>query len=144
VQTLDEVVDQQTGGQRLTALLLVMFAAGGSALVIVGIYGVVSFLVAERRAELAVRIAIGANRAAVLRLVLSESLTMAAIGASLGLAGAAAARRVTSGLLFGISPVDPVTFAAAAAVLLAVAAVATAIPALRATRIDPARALSDG
>jgi len=76
--------------------------------------------------------------------VLSESLTMAAIGASLGLAGAAAARRVTSGLLFGISPVDPVTFAAAAAVLFAVAAVATAIPALRATRIDPARALSDG
>jgi len=144
VQTLDEVVDQQTGGQRLTALLLVMFAAGGFALVIVGIYGVVSFLVAQRRVELAVRIAIGASRAAVLRLVLSESLTMAAIGAALGLAGAAAAQRVTSGLLFGISPVDPVTFAAAAAVLLAVAAVATAIPGLRGTHIDPARALSDG
>jgi len=128
----------------LTALLLVMFAAGGFALVIVGIYGVVSFLVAQRRVELAVRIAIGASRAAVLRLVLSESLTMAAIGAALGLAGAAAAQRVTSGLLFGISPVDPVTFAAAAAVLLAVAAVATAIPGLRGTHIDPARALSDG
>jgi ABC-type antimicrobial peptide transport system permease subunit len=85
--------------------------------------------------------AVGASHAAVLWLVLKESLGMAAIGAAVGLIGAAAGQRLTSGVLFGISPVDPFTFASAAAFLLAIAAAATAIPGLRATRIDPARTL---
>jgi ABC-type antimicrobial peptide transport system permease subunit len=87
--------------------------------------------------------AIGASRPAVLWLVLKESLAMAAIGATLGLAGAAAAQRLTRGLLFGISPLDAPTFAGAAAFLLAVAVAATVVPGLRATRIDPARVLCD-
>jgi putative ABC transport system permease protein len=141
VQTIDEIVEQQTGGQRLTAELLALFAAAGFALAVIGIYGVVSFLVAQRKVELAVRLAVGASHPALLWLVLKESLGMAAIGAAIGLAGAAAAQRLTTGLLFGISPVDPVTFAGAAAFLMAFATIATIVPGLRVTRIDPARTL---
>jgi len=143
VHTIDEVVEQQTGGARLTAILLALFAVAGAILATVGIYGVVAFLVTQRRVELAVRMAIGASRSAVLWLVLKESLAMAAIGATLGLAGAAAAQRLTRGLLFGVSPLDAPTFAVAAAFLLAVAVAATVVPGLRATRIDPARILCD-
>jgi ABC-type antimicrobial peptide transport system permease subunit len=103
---------------------------------------VVSFVVTQRKVEVAVRMAIGASHATVLWLVLKQSLGMAIIGAALGLAGAAGAQRLTSGLLFDISPVDRVTFAGAAVLLLTVAAIETIIPGLRATRIDPARTLS--
>jgi len=142
VQTIDELVERHTGGERLTAMLLALFAACGFALAMVGIYGVVSFVVTQRKVEVAVRMAIGASHATVLWLVLKQSLGMAIIGAALGLAGAAGAQRLTSGLLFDISPVDRVTFAGAAVLLLTVAALATIIPGLRATRIDPARTLS--
>lgn len=141
VQTIEEFVAQQTGAQRFTTVLLVSFAAGGLALALVGIYGVVSFLVAQRRQELAVRIAIGASRCGVLWLVVRDSLGMATVGAILGLMGARFAERLTSRIVFGISPVDPLTFAAGACVLLVVAAAASVIPALRALRIDPSRAL---
>jgi ABC-type antimicrobial peptide transport system permease subunit len=107
----------------------------------VGIYGVVSFLVTQRKQEMAVRMALGASRANVLWLVLKHSLGMAAIGAAIGLIGAGAAQRLTSGLLFGISPVDPVTFTGAAFFLLAIAAIASAVPAARVLLIDPAGAL---
>ena len=141
VQTMDELVEQETGGQRFTTVLLTAFAAGGLILAIVGIYGVVSFLVTQRKQELAVRMAIGATRTAVLWHVLMQSLGMATIGAILGLLGAAAAQRLTSGLLFGISSMDPITFATSTVFLLAVAAMASAIPAARVLRIDPARTL---
>jgi putative ABC transport system permease protein len=141
VQTMDELVEQQTGGQRFTMVLLVSFAAGGLALAAVGIYGVVSFLVAQRRQELAVRMAVGSSRAAALWLVVKQGLEMAAIGAVLGLVGAGAAQRLISGILFGISPVDPATFAGGAAFLLAVAVIASAIPGASVLRIDPARTL---
>ena len=117
------------------------FAAAGLVLAVVGIYGVVSFLVAQRQQELAVRIALGAGRVTVLWLVLKQGLQMATIGAAIGLFGAWATQKLTSGLLFGISPVDPVTFAGAAVFLLIVAAVASAIPGARALPIDPARTL---
>jgi putative ABC transport system permease protein len=141
VQTIDELVERQTGGQRFTTVLLASFALAGLALAIVGIYGVVSFLVVQRNQELAVRIALGASHANVLWLVLNQSLKMAAIGATIGLLGAWAAQRLTAGLLFGISPVDPATFVGGAALLLAVAAIASAIPGARVLRIDPAQAL---
>jgi putative ABC transport system permease protein len=141
VQTIDELVERQTGGQRFTTVLLASFALAGLALAVVGIYGVVSFLVLQRNQELAVRIALGASHANVLWLVLNQSLKMAAIGATIGLLGAWAAQRLTAGLLFGISPVDPVTFASGAALLLAVAAIASAIPGARVLRIDPAQTL---
>jgi putative ABC transport system permease protein len=141
VQTMDEIVEAQTGGQRFTTILLASFAAAGLALAVVGIYGVVSFLVAQRKQELAVRIALGASRAHVLWLVLKQGLEMATFGAVMGLLGAWATQKLTSGLLFGVSPVDPVTFAGAAFFLLAVAAIASAIPGTRALGIDPARTL---
>jgi predicted permease len=141
VKTMDEVVEAQTGGQRFTTILLTSFAAAGLLLAVVGIYGVVSFLVAQRRQELAVRIALGASRLSVLWLVLKQGLEMATIGAAIGLFGAWATQKLTSGLLFGISPVDPVTFAGAAVFLLAVAALASAIPGARVMSIDPARTL---
>ncbi|HEU0368744.1 MAG TPA: ABC transporter permease [Candidatus Acidoferrum sp.] len=141
VQTIDELVERQTGGQRFTTALLGAFAVSGLALAGVGIYGVVSFLVAQRRQELAVRMAMGASRATVMWLVLKKSLTMAAVGAAAGLLGAVSAQKLTSGLLFGVSPVDPITFAGAAAFLLLLAGVASAIPGARVMRIDPALAL---
>jgi putative ABC transport system permease protein len=141
VQTIDELVERQTGGQRFTTDLLASFAVAGLALAIVGIYGVISFLVAQRNQELAVRMALGASHANVLWLVLKQGLRMAAIGAIIGLCAAFAAQKFTSGLLFGISPVDPLTFAAAPIFLLAVAAIACAIPGARVLRIDPAQAL---
>jgi putative ABC transport system permease protein len=141
VQTMDEIVEAQTGGQRFTTILLASFAVAGLALAVVGIYGVISFLVAQRKQELAVRIALGASRAHVLWLVLKQGFEMATFGAVIGLLGAWATQKLISGLLFGVSPVDPVTFAGAAFFLLAVAGIASAIPGARALGIDPARTL---
>jgi len=141
VQTMEELVLAQTGGQRFTTILLASFAAAGLLLAVVGIYGVVSFLVTQRKQELAVRIALGASRVTVLWLVLKQGLAMATIGAAIGLFGAWATQKLTSGLLFGISPVDPVTFAGAAVFLLTVAAMASAIPGARVMTIDPAQTL---
>ena len=143
VQTIDELVERQTGGQRFTTFLLASFALAGLALAVVGIYGVVSFLVAQRKQEMAVRMALGASRINVLRLVLKQALKMAAIGAVIGLLGAWASQKLTGRLLFGISPLDPLTFAGAALFLLAIAAIASAIPAARVLRIDPAAALRE-
>jgi putative ABC transport system permease protein len=141
VQTMEDLVEAKIGGQRFTTVLLVSFAAAGLVLAVVGIYGVVSFVVAQRKQELAVRIALGASRVTVLSLVLKQGLQMATIGAVIGLLGAWATQRLTSGLLFAISPVDPATFAGAAVFLLIVAAVASAIPGARVLTIDPARTL---
>jgi len=140
-QTMDDLVEGQTAGQRFTTALLAAFAVAGLALAIVGIYGVVSFLVAQRKQELALRMALGAGRGTVLWLVLKQALKMAALGAAMGLGGAWASQRLTSGLLFGVSPVDPPTLAGAAGFLLAVAAIASAIPAARVLRVDPAGTL---
>jgi len=102
--TIQEVVGQQTGGQRFTTVLLSLFALSGLALAMVGSYGVISFLVAQRQQELAVLIAVGASRGNVLWPVLKKGLTMAAIGAALGLLRATAAEKMIKGLLFGIPP----------------------------------------
>jgi putative ABC transport system permease protein len=141
VQTIDELIERQVGGQRFTTVLLASFAAAGLALAVVGIYGVVSFLVAQRKQEMAVRMALGASRINVLWLVLKQALEMAAFGAVIGLFGAWAMQRLTSGLLYGISPVDPATFMGAVSFLLAIAAIASAIPAARVSLIDPAGSL---
>jgi putative ABC transport system permease protein len=107
----------------------------------VGIYGLVSFLVAQRNQEMAVRMALGASRANILWVVLKQPLEMGSIGRAIGLFGAWAMQRFTSGLLFHISPLDAVTFASAAVFLLLVAAIASAIPSARVLRIDPAQTL---
>ena len=141
VQTIDELVERSTGGRRFTTVLLASFAVAGLALAVVGIYGVVSSLVAQRKQEMAVRMALGASHGNVLWLVLKHGLKMAVIGAAIGLCGAWAAQKFTAGLLYGISPLDPLTFAGAPVFLLAVAAIACAIPGARVLHIDPAQAL---
>jgi putative ABC transport system permease protein len=140
-RTIDETVELLTGGQRFTTVLLGLFAAIGLALAAVGIYGVVSFLVAQRQRELAVRVAVGASVANVLWLVLEQGLRIAAVGAALGLIGAWATQKIISGLLFAISPLDPLTLTGAAAFLLVVVLVACWTPAWRAAHVDPCLAL---
>lgn len=141
VQTIDELVEQLTGSRRFTTVLLALFAAAGLVLAIVGIYGVVSFFVAQRSHELAVRFAVGASVADVLWLVMKEGLTMATTGAFVGLVGTWATERLIGGLLFGISPVDPLTLGVSASFLILIAMVACWLPSWRAARVDPCIAL---
>jgi hypothetical protein len=141
VETMDEMISDETGSQRFTTMLLSLFTAAGLALAIVGVYGVVSYLVAQRKQELAVRVALGATPRDVLWLVLQQGLKMALVGAAIGMCGAWALRPLMGRFLFGISPADPVTFAGAAIFLLGVAAAASAIPGVRVMRLDPAHAL---
>ena len=113
----------------------------GLALALVGIYGVVSYAASQRTQEIGVRMALGAARADILRLVLGRGLLLVGIGVVLGLIAAAAVSRLVSNLLFGISAVDPVTFVVVPLALAAMALLASYVPAVRATRIDPAAAL---
>lgn len=141
VQTFDQIVQDQVGDKRFTTILLSSFAIAGLLLAVVGVYGVVSIVVSQRKQELAVRLALGASPANAVTLVLRQALGTALIGTLLGLAGAWAVQRLISGFLFEISAIDPLTFIAGAIFLLAVATAASAIPAARVTRIDPAQLL---
>jgi len=141
VQTFDELVQRQTGDKRFTTFLLTSFAIVGLILAVVGVYGVVSIVVSQRKHELAVRIALGSTRGNAVALVLGQALRTAAIGTVLGLLGALAVQRLIRGFLFQVSPVDPITFVGGALFLLVVATVASLVPALRALRIDPAQLL---
>ena len=127
--------------RRFTLLLLAGFAAVALALASVGIYGVVSFAVSERTREMGLRIALGAEPRHVFRMVVRQGLglSLAAIGA--GTVAALLLGQVMQGLLFGVEARDPITFATVAAVLLAAAFLASAVPARRATRVDPTTAL---
>jgi putative ABC transport system permease protein len=141
VATMDEVLEEQTADRRYTTGLLALFAAFGVMLAGIGVYGVVSYVVSQRTGEIGVRMALGAQRGDVLWMILKQGLAMATLGAAAGLLGAWALRRVVAQLVFGISPADPLTFAAAASVLIAFAASATYLPARRATKVDPMVAL---
>jgi ABC-type antimicrobial peptide transport system permease subunit len=141
VQTIDELVDDLTGEQRFTTVLLALFALAGLALAVVGVYGVISYLVAQRTREMAIRLAIGARPSSIFLLVLRQGMRITLIGAMVGLLGALAASRLMSGLLFEISPADPLTFAGGAVFLLMVALMASAIPGARAMRIHIVGAL---
>ncbi|MFN2564853.1 MAG: FtsX-like permease family protein, partial [Gemmatimonadaceae bacterium] len=127
--------------RRLPMTLMTAFATLALVLAAVGVYGVMSYVVTARTREFGVRMALGAPRGAVLRLVVRQGLVTAATGLALGLAAAAAATRFLSGFLFGVRPLDPLTFGAVPALLLLVALVACWLPARRATRVDPMSAL---
>jgi putative ABC transport system permease protein len=141
IQSMDDVVGRAMATPRLTGELLGLFAILALALAAVGIYGVLSYVVSERRREIGIRIAIGADRRRVLGLVMTGGLKLAVAGVALGVGGALLTTRVMAALLHGVTPFDAVAFAWAAAALLAVSAVACLIPALRATRLDPVLAL---
>jgi putative ABC transport system permease protein len=127
--------------RRFLLLLVGLFACVALILAGVGLYGVVAFFVAQRAQEIGVRMALGAQRSDVLRLVLGEGARMAAIGVAIGIGASLAITRLMSSLFFGISATDPLTFAGVAILLSLVALAASYIPARRAMRVDPVRAL---
>ena len=140
-RTMDDRVAANVSQPRFRTLLLAIFAGVSLVLAAVGLYGVVAFSVSQRRAELGLRIALGADPRRVLRLVLREGMTPVAIGILIGLGGAAMLARVMRTLLFQVDPFDPVTFAAVASALACVGLIACYVPARRATRVDPALTL---
>jgi putative ABC transport system permease protein len=141
VQTIGEVMDQGLWAPRMGAALLTLF--GGLALVLaaLGVYGVLSYSVNQQTREIGIRMAMGAERAHVLRLVVGQGVRLAGVGVTLGILIALVATRQLSGLLFGVSAYDPVTFGVVALLLMLVALLACYIPARRATCIDPLVAL---
>jgi len=141
VFSMDQIMNRQTADRRYNTGLLAVFALLGVALAGIGVYGVVSYVVAQRTSEIGLRMALGAQRGDVLRMVILRGLNMAVIGAIGGLFAAWIFRRAVAQLVFGISPADPATFLAASLLLIAFAAMASYIPARRAAKVDPMVAL---
>jgi putative ABC transport system permease protein len=129
--------------QRAAAILLTVFGALALALATIGLYGVMSYAVSQSKRELGLRMALGAGAADLLRLVVARGLRLTASGLLLGLGAALGLTRLMGDLLYQVSPRDPLTFAAAFVVLLIASLAACFVPAWRATRIDPVRALKD-
>ena len=141
IASLDQVVSDSVASRRFSALLLGAFAALGLLLASVGVYGVLSYSVAQRTPEIGIRMALGAARTDVLLLIAGLGLRQAFWGVVAGTAGALALTRLMSSLLFEVSPSDPTTFAGAVLLLGAVACFAGYIPAVRAAKVDPMVAL---
>jgi putative ABC transport system permease protein len=141
IRTMDDVASESTARHRFRAGLVGAFAALALALAAVGIFSVFSFTVQQRMREFSIRMALGARSIDVLRLVLGDGLKVIALGVTLGVAASFALVRSMATLLFGVTPVDPITFAGASALLAVTALAACALPALRAARSDPAVAL---
>jgi putative ABC transport system permease protein len=140
-QTLDALIARSVSPQRFNAWLLSGFALTAVALAALGLYGLLASFVVSRTREIGVRVALGARRPDVLRLIVGQGARLVIIGLGLGLAGAALVTRFLQTLLFGVRPLDPLTFALVAAVLLVVGLLASLLPAWRAATIDPVRAL---
>jgi putative ABC transport system permease protein len=141
VRTMSEIVSETYGAIRFPMTLVWIFAALALLLSAVGIFGVMSYAVSRRTQEMAIRMALGAGRRDVMQLVLREGLTVAAVGIAMGLAAALGLSRVMAGYVYGIKSTDPLTFAVASLLLMAVALLASYIPARRATKADPMVAL---
>jgi putative ABC transport system permease protein len=141
VRTLEQVIERSSGPQRLLAELLSAFAAAALLLAALGIYGVVSYAVSRREREIGVRMALGAQRRDVLQMIVREGMKLSLLGVLCGVTAALALARLLAGFLYGISATDPLTYALVAVALSLVAALASLLPARRATRVDPAIAL---
>jgi putative ABC transport system permease protein len=141
IDTMDHIVAEAVARQRFSMFLLGFFAAVALLLASVGIYGVMSYSVAQRTREIGIRIALGARRADVLQMTVRDGLKLVGAGMLVGVAAAFILTRVMATLLYGISATDPITFVGISVVLLAVAILASYIPALRATKVDPIVAL---
>jgi putative ABC transport system permease protein len=141
VQPMEAVMSESVAERRFNMVLLSLFAGLALILAVVGLYGITSYLVTQRTQEIGIRMALGAQRGAVLRLFISEGLGLSIMGALIGAAGAFWALRLAQGMLFQVGSSDPVAFLSASALLILVAAAASYIPARRAASIDPMRAL---
>jgi predicted permease len=140
-QTMNEVISDSLAARRFSMIFFGVFAAMALLLSSVGIYGVISYLVGQRTREIGIRVALGAGRADVMRLVLGHGVKMACIGVVIGLAASLGLTRLMANMLYGVSPTDPLTFAGVAILLTLVALTACYIPARRAMRVDPIVAL---
>jgi predicted permease len=143
VRTMDEIVASAVADQRMSAAVVATFALLALVLGAIGLYGVVGYAVQQRRQEIGVRAALGASRGALVWLILSQGLRYAIVGVVLGTVGALASGRVLASRLFGITPFDPPTLVTVGAFLALVALVASAVPAIRAARVDPLIAMRD-
>jgi putative ABC transport system permease protein len=141
VQTMTQAVSESEAPRRFNTVLITAFAAAAVLLAVLGIYSVIAFSVASRVQEMAIRMALGSQRSGIIRLILESGLKLAAVGCVLGLGGAAAASTLLRSLLFGVSPFDPLVLTLAAIGVLALALIASTLPAFRAASIDPMRAL---
>ncbi|HXU45557.1 MAG TPA: ABC transporter permease [Thermoanaerobaculia bacterium] len=141
VRTLDEAVEKALAPSRFAFALLSLFAALALLLATIGLYGVLAYSVRQRTREIGVRVALGAGRGRILRLIVGQGARLALLGLSLGIPAALALGRLLSGLLYGVEATDPATFVGVALVVSSVALWASSLPAVRAARIDPARTL---
>jgi putative ABC transport system permease protein len=141
VAPLTVVVSESVADRRFSMTLLLLFAGLALVLAVIGIYGVISYLVTQRTREIGVRMAVGAQRGDVVLMIVRQGLTLTLVGVALGVVASLAAVRTLNRLLFGVSPTDPLTFVAVVAILSTVAVAASYVPALRASRIDPVVAL---
>jgi hypothetical protein len=144
LREMDAVFDESIGRPRLLAQLLDAFAGLALLLAVLGTYGVLSFMVAERRREIGIRVAIGATRGSIVALVTKHGLVIVSIGLATGLAGALGLNRLLASLLFGVEPTDPGTLVAVTSTIAIVAALACGLPAWRASRLDPNVVLRGG
>jgi ABC-type antimicrobial peptide transport system permease subunit len=134
---MDAVFDESIRRPRLLAQLLGGFAGLALLLAAIGTYGVLSYMVAERRREIGIRMALGADQGSVLAQVMKQGLVLTSVGIVVGLAGALGLNQLIASLLFGVQPTDPVTMVAVVATITLVAAIACWLPAWRASRLDP-------
>ena len=140
IQTLDDIAWDATGRYRFRAVLVMTFATLALVLAMVGVFGVLGYAVQQRSREFGVRMALGASASNVLALVLGSAGRLVITGVAIGLALSVASARTISTFLFGVPPLDPLTFAGVAVLLAVTASVAVVVPALRALRVDPVEA----
>jgi ABC-type antimicrobial peptide transport system permease subunit len=140
-QMLNETVSDSLSERRFSMEMVGLFALTALLLAGLGIYGVISYIVSERTHEIGIRIALGAEKKSILQMVLRQGLGLAAAGAAVGLVGAVIVSHLMTGLLYGVRPTDPLTFAGVAVLLVGAALLACYIPARRAIRVDPLVAL---
>jgi predicted permease len=143
VSTLERYISNSTAQPRFQAFLLASFASVGLILSAIGLYGLLSYIVVQRTCEIGLRMALGAQRSDVLRMIIRRGLLLALIGAAVGLAVSAVITRLLSEMLFHVQPTDPLTFTVTAALLLLTGFVASGLPAYRAARLDPIRTLRE-
>lgn len=141
VETMNEVLSRFMAARRLSMILLAGFAVLALTLSCVGMYGVISYVAADRTREIGIRMALGADRSDILRLILSQGMSMALLGVAIGVVLGLGLTRLMSSELFGITPHDPLTFAVVAVILISVAGAATYLPAKKAMGVDPMVAL---